>query len=411
MSIDRAARSKGHYRWVILAVATFTQAAAAFFVQGLGAIGVPLQHDLGIGAAELGLLVSAAQLAPLAGLLVAGELLDRFDERWVVGAGAAVVGVALVAGVVAPGYAALLAVLVVVGAGYSTVQPGGSKSVAAWFDASQRGAALGIRQAGLPLGAAVAAASLPVVTAAHGWRAGMALGGVVALAGAAAFLVLYRRPAGQGEVVREVAGRGAVLRDPVLRTAVVAGVALVSVHTGIGLFSALHLHESAGLSPGAAALVLVGVQVAGAAGRVGLAAWSDRARSRQVVVTVSLVAVVAGFALLLTPAGRSPVAAGILFGWLGFFGIGWLGPWVALVTEAAPAGRTGFALGLVMTVNQVAVVAAPPLLGLLRDATGGFTAVWAVLAALTAAAAAAAIRAPKAATVQKRSPNPDRARG
>ncbi|MFK4037277.1 MFS transporter [Nonomuraea wenchangensis] len=114
----------GRYRWVVLAAATFTQAASGFFVQGIGAMGVHLRHDLDLSAAQLGLLLSAAQLAPLAGLLVAGELLDRHDERWVVGAGAGVVAVSLAVGSLAPGYAALLLVLLVVGAGYSTVQPG-----------------------------------------------------------------------------------------------------------------------------------------------------------------------------------------------------------------------------------------------------------------------------------------------
>src|SRR3982750_2627924 len=92
----------GRYRWVVLGVATFTQAAAGFFVQGIGALGVQLQRDLGLSTAQLG-------------LLVAGELLDRFHERWVVSAGAGVVGGALLTGMLAPGYAALLGVLLVVG--------------------------------------------------------------------------------------------------------------------------------------------------------------------------------------------------------------------------------------------------------------------------------------------------------
>src|SRR4051794_5228445 len=96
-------RGPGRYRWVVLGVATFTQTAAGFFVHGIGALGVQLQRDLGLSTAQLGLLVSAAQLAPLVGLLVAGELLDRFDERWVVSAGAGVVGGALMTGTLAPG--------------------------------------------------------------------------------------------------------------------------------------------------------------------------------------------------------------------------------------------------------------------------------------------------------------------
>ncbi len=371
------------YRWVILAVATFTQAASAFFVQGLSALGVHLQHDLGVGAAQLGLLASAAQVAPIAGLLVAGALLDRFDERRVVSAGAALVGVALVAGTFAPGYPALLVVLLVVGAGYSTVQPGGSRSVASWFDASQRGLAMGVRQAGVPLGAVVASAVLPLLAAAAGWRAAILAGGVVALLGAAAFALLHRRPAVPPP---DLSSAGRRTDRPALRRAMITGTCLVSVHSGVGLLTVLHLHEVTALSPGVAAATLVVVQLAGAAGRVLLAAWSDRLRSRESAVTTSLVAVLIALLALVTPAGAVPVIACVLFGWLGFFGIGWYGPWIAAVAEAA---RSGFALGAVLTVSQVAVVLSPPVLGWLRDVTGGFTASWLLLAGVTAVALAA----------------------
>ncbi|WP_241562739.1 MFS transporter [Streptomyces hoynatensis] len=157
-------------------------------MSGLGALGVHLQSALGLSTAQLGLLVSAAQLVPLAGLLVAGELLDRYSERWVVGSGAGLVALALGAGSLAPGYAALLVALLVAGTGYSTVQPGGSKSVASWFDASQRGFAMGVRQAGLPLGAALASAVLPLVAEEFGWRATLLTGGFVALLGAGLFM-------------------------------------------------------------------------------------------------------------------------------------------------------------------------------------------------------------------------------
>ncbi|WP_312888879.1 MFS transporter [Nonomuraea rhodomycinica] len=407
------------YRWVVLGVATFTQAASGFFVQGIGAMGVLLQRDLRVGAAELGLLLSAAQLVPLAGLLVAGELLDRYDERWVVGIGACVVAVSLGVGSVAPGYGSLLLVLLVVGAGYSTVQPGGSKSVASWFDASQRGLAMGVRQAGLPLGGVVAAAVLPALAAASGRRASLVAGGLVALVGAVAFMGLYRRPpvpdvpeaggsrggepraSGGGE---QRASRGGeqraspgsrlrMLREPAMVRILLSGACLVSVHSGIGVLTVLHLHEAAAVEAGAAAPAFVAVQGAGVAGRVCLAAWSDRVRSgRYVSVLVCMVAVTAGMVALMTPLGRSPVAACALFVWLGFFGIGWYGPWVAHLAESAPPGRTGFALGLAMAVTQVAVILAPPALGLLRDVTGGFGAAWGLLSAVTAAAVAVTAR-------------------
>jgi len=66
--------------------------------------------------------------------------------------------------------------------------------------------------------------------------------------------------------------------------------------------------------------------------------------------------------------------------WLGFFGFGWYGPWIALVAEAAPRGAIGFMIGLAMAINQIFVVLAPPAFGALRDATGTFVWGWGLIA-------------------------------
>ncbi|WP_329243019.1 MFS transporter [Streptomyces sp. NBC_01478] len=308
------------------------------------------------------------------------------------------VAVALGVGSLAPGYAALLVVLLVVGAGYSTVQPGGSKSVASWFDTSQRGFAMGVRQAGLPLGAALASAVLPLVAEEFGWRATLLTGGLVALLGAGLFMGCYRRPPalsapGDREppapIAEQLRARLRMLREPSMVRIMLSGTSLISVQCGVGILTVLHLYRTASVGVGQAALILVAAQGAGVLGRICLAAWSDRSRSgRYVIVLVCMVAVIAGLFVLMTPAGREPVIASGVFVWLGFFGFGWYGPWVAYVTEAAPPGRTGFALGLAMSVNQIAIVAVPPALGLLVDLTGSFTPAWALLSLLTVAALA-----------------------
>lgn len=354
-------------------------------MQGIGAMSVHLQRDLELNTTQLGLLLSAAQLLPLAGLLVAGRLLDRHDERWVVGIGALVVAVALAAGSAASGYVSLLVVLLIVGAGYSTIQPGGSKSVASWFDASQRGLAMGIRQAGLPLGGVLAAFALPSLATTLGWRSTLVAGALVALSGAVAFMALYRRPPDQRPMPTTSRVRLELLREPYMKKIILSGMSMVSVHSGVGVLTVPYLHEVTSMDSASAALIYVAVQCAGALGRICLAAWSDRHRSgRYAGVLTCLAAVIIGMTLLTTPISRSPVAACLLFIWLGFFGIGWYGPWVAYAAESAPPDHTGFALGLAMAVNQVAVILAPPVLGLLTDLTGGFAPAWALLAALTA---------------------------
>jgi len=295
--------------------------------------------------------------------------------------------------------------------GYSTAQPGGSRSVASWFSAEQRGFAMGIRQAGLPLGGAAASAVLPALAAAHGWRAAPATGAAAALLAALAFGCLYRSPGGGGVATAatapsppprprrqrlraQLAGRLRMAREPAMARIVLSGVSLISVQYGVVVLCVLSLHERQRMSPGRAALVLFAAQGAGVVGRVVLAAWSDRAPGgRYRPVLVCLAAAVGGLALLGSPVGGSQAAAVALFLWLGFFGFGWYGPWVAHVAESAPPARGGFALGLAMAVNQIAVIAVPPLLGVLRDATGGYTPGWWALAACAAAAFTLTFRA------------------
>jgi MFS family permease len=379
----RAVSAGPPYRWVVLGIATLAQVSTCFLVQGLGPLAGYIQSGLHLGAFEIGLLISAAQLVPVVGLLVAGELLDRVSERYLVGLGALVVAGGLAGGALAGSYESLLVWLIVVGAGYSTAQPGGSKLVSTWFSRSQRGLAMGIRQAGLPLGGALAAAILPAVAAAHGWRAAFVVGAGFACLGGIALMAFYRpapaRP-GRSATSDDAPSRLSLLRDPRMRDVMWSGMTLVTVQYGILLFMALYLHDRFGTSFAAGARLLVVALLAGALGRIVLAAWSDRcARGRYFPVVMSMCALAVGLLALIVSGSASPVVWGCLAAWLGFFGYGWYGPWVAYVSESAGAARMGFALGLAMAVNQVTVVLSPPALGLARDLTGSYLVSWLVL--------------------------------
>ncbi|MCU1717141.1 MFS transporter [Pseudomonas sp. 5P_3.1_Bac2] len=390
-SVKPSAHASG-YRWVVLFIATLAQASACFFVQGIGAIALFVQQDLQLSNLQIGLLMSAAQLLPILGLLVAGELLDRYQERWVVGIGTLLVGFALCLSMLANSYWALLSCLLVVGAAYSTAQPGGSKSVASWFGPKQRGFAMGIRQAGLPLGGALAAAALPAIALHWGWRWGFLAGGLIALLGGLLFIALYRaatpdKPAGAAPslgINALLRARLAMLGEPAMGKIMLSGISLVSVQYGILIFTALYLYERLGLSISAATTLLVIAQGAGVVGRIVLAAWGDHSKAgRYFPVLTCLLAVIIGLSLLLLAPLQQFWALALLLAWLGFFGFGWYGPWVAYVADSAPADKTGFALGLAMAVNQVAIVLVPPALGWLRDLSHSYVPGWLILIALS----------------------------
>ena len=302
---DKPVQDKPAYRWLVLAAATAAQATASFALLGLAALAGFLQRDFNLTAAETGLLITASYAAPLFSLLFVGDLLDRKSERLIIGVGAVVLFVPFVFAAASRHYAVLLAWLFIAGLGYSATQPGGSKSVSAWFRGGRLGLAMGIRQAGLPLGGAVAAAILPAVAAAWSWRAAFVAGAVAALAGGLFFALIYRPPPEDADAAsrREpltVAAVAGLLRQPWMRNAIVAGLALVSAQYGILTWLMLDLRDHAHIALTRGAFFLALAQAAGAIGRIALAAWSDRTPAlRFRLLTLSMIAIAAGVLVLM----------------------------------------------------------------------------------------------------------------
>jgi predicted MFS family arabinose efflux permease len=100
-----------------------------------------------------------------------------------------------------------------------------------------------------------------------------------------------------------------------------------------------------------------------------------------------MIAVAAGALLLIfIPPDTPEPALALLAAWLGFFGLGWYGPWVAYLAEGATADTVGLTLGAAMAINQLGIIAAPPLLGLVHDLTGTYAALWACIVVALAVA-------------------------
>ncbi len=393
MTPRAAAQPNAAYRWLVLAAATFAQATSAFAMLGVAALAGFLQRDFRLSGAETGLLITATYGAALFSLVFIGDLLDRKSERLIIGIGGVIAFVAMMIAAFCTNFTVLLLCLFVAGLGFSVTQPGGSKSVSAWFRGDRLGLAMGIRQAGLPFGGALAAAILPAMAAALSWRAAFIAGACATLGGALAFALIYRPPAEAADAaVRRAAlsfaSVAGLLRQSWMRNAMIAGLALVSAQYAILTWLMLYLRDHSHIALTRGAWFLALAQAAGVAGRVGLAAWTDRmpaARFR--LLGLSMIAVAGGFVvLLLVPPQTPELALAGLAAWLGFFGLGWYGPWVAYLADTAPPDKVGLTLGAAMAINQLGIIGAPPLLGLVHDLTGGYTALWACAIAVLAVA-------------------------
>lgn len=380
------------YRWVILGAATAAQASACFFVQGLGSIALDIKSEMNLSSWQIGALVSAAQLIPLAGLLIAGELLDRYSERFVVGIGTLIVGFSLYAAMLANSYTELLIALTALGFGYSTAQPGGSKSVSQWFKGDQLGFAMGIRQAGLPLGGAMATLLLPVIASRYSIHAAFLAGSLIAMLGGIMFMLIYRTPEPPPFTAKKpinltlaVSSRISMAKHPTLQKIMLSGASLTASQYAISVFLVSYLHSSLGLESSTATMMFFVVLGAGIAGRVILASWSDHCKAGRYFPVLTCLGSVAVLLMMLPFLKCQDLAiVSVFMALVGFFAYGWYGPWVAYIAEAAPADRQGFALGMAMTANQVSVVVVPPIIGLSQDGLGTFTYAWTALAIICA---------------------------
>ena len=262
-----------------------------------------LRQQFGLSLGETGVTLAAFGIGMTPTLLPWGLLTDRIGERVVLPLGLSTSAISLGCVGIASGFAQLVLLLVAAGALGASVNAASGRAVMHWFAPSERGLALGIRQANVPLGGLVAALTLPPLadSAGLGW-AFAALAGTC-LAAALAGAALLREPAVVPVIQAHTPSPSRPLRDPALWL-ISSGSALIVVgQIATMSFTVLYLSEGRGFSTRDAALVYAAAQVLGGALRILLGHVSDRFGSRIVPLCRAALAVSGTLALVAVFAG------------------------------------------------------------------------------------------------------------
>ncbi|SHN49213.1 Sugar phosphate permease [Geodermatophilus obscurus] len=375
-----AAGTRADARWRHLGVSVVGLVAACAIQNGLPFLTVALRAE-GLSLAAIGLLVSAPTAGLVLSLLAWGAAADRYGERLVLSAGlgtaaTATTGAALAGTPVATGLWLLLA-----GAGSASVHAASGRLVLGWFPASQRGLAMGIRQAGQPIGVGLAALTLPRLAADGPGTAFAAL--AAGCAGTAVLIaVLVRdppRPARSPGAPRPASP----YRSPLLWRVHAASTLLVVPQFVVAAFSFDFLVRAAGWSAGTAGTLLAATQLGGAAARLGAGAWSDRAGSRvgpMRLVAVAVAVVVGALAVVavLTPDVLAPAAVAAAVVLAAIVTVSPNGIAFTSVAEQAGSAWAGRALGAHNTAQNLAATVTVPLAALLVESGPGYPAAFAV---------------------------------
>jgi len=156
-----------------------------------------LKDELHLTASQLGTLLSAFFWTYGLMQIPAGWLVDRFDVKWVFGAGFLVWSAATAVTGTLHGFAALIVIRVILGVGESVAFPSYSKILCTYFAERRRGFANSVVMAGLSLGPAVGVLTGGLVVGRFGWRPfflALGLGGLLWLAPWLAWMPRRTRP-------------------------------------------------------------------------------------------------------------------------------------------------------------------------------------------------------------------------
>jgi sugar phosphate permease len=365
------------YRWTILALGTVAQASYSAVFLGIPVLAPQFRDEYGLSLAEIGVVLAAFSIGSVLTLLPWGLLADRIGERLVLATGLAGASIALGLASLTSGYLLLVSLLVVAGGAGASVNAASGRAVMGWFEPSQRGLALGIRQTALPLGGAAAAVALPPIADAGGTTAGLLVLAGACLATATAGAVgLREAPPDEGGPLGDVLNP---VRDGRMWRLAVGSGLIVAAQVSVMAFTVLFLHGVRGLSTTTAAGVFAVMQLIGAALRVAAGRWSDRVGTR--IAPLLQLAVGLSVALAVSAALTSASLALFIPAFLvaGALSQSWNGLAFTATAELAGRSRAGAALGFQQTALAVASGLAPPLFALLVESTS-----WGVAFALAA---------------------------
>jgi sugar phosphate permease len=335
-----------------------------------------LQEEFDLTLTEVGLALASVWIGPIFTLLLWGLAADRFGERWSLAAGLAGMGLLVAGAAAVDDFVALVLVLALASAAGSSVNSASGRAVMQWFPAEERGFALGLRQASLPLGGALAAVTLPPIVSATSLDGGFLFLAVLCFAAAVAGALVIRDRRTEPE---EVEAAPWTLRDR--RLWVLSGGSGLYLMAQIAMagFLVLFLHDARGLSNGEAAAILAAAQVLAIGLRIAAGRWSDRARARVRPLRLVGLAIFAGVALtaVLVEAPLGVLVPALVLATS--LSMTWNGLSYTAAAELAGSGRSGAAIGFQQTTLSVVGFLAAPLFAALVDASSWRTgfAVWA----------------------------------
>src|SRR5258708_3343141 len=181
-------------RWLIIWMCFLANAISYVDRANLAIAAPAVRAELGINAAEMGLVLSAFFWTYAVMQLPAGWFIDKVGVRISLAFAVGWWSVFTIVTGAARGVTQLIAARLMLGVGEAASLPSFTKTAFNWFPRSERGLACGIFNSGSTAGNALALPLVTALIAVVGWRGSFVVTGLLGVAWALAWWFIYRDP-------------------------------------------------------------------------------------------------------------------------------------------------------------------------------------------------------------------------
>ena len=403
---DSSDAARGRTAATALAVTLSIQVFVALAATATAVLAPEIARDLGVPAKLVGVFVGLVYLGSMTASLASGHFIERHGAIRVsqVCVLICAAGSCMIAFTQAGWLPLVVLAALVIGIGYGPITPASSQVLARTAPPSRMALTFSIKQTGVPGGAALAGAVLPVLAVGLGWRTALlavaALGVAVAALGETMRSKLDAAPARESRpfsLAGMITPLRTVFRHPVLLELSITGFVYAAMQVCLTSFLVVYLTEALGFALVAAGLALTAANVGGIIGRVGWGAVADQwIAPRRMLGLLGLAAAACAYAAAsFEGSWPRPVLLAVC-ALYGATAIGWNGVQLAEIARHAPAGQAGAITGASGFITFAGVMFGPPAFALLATLTGSYRIGFAVFGTVCLACGAALLMRPPA---------------
>ncbi len=319
-----------------------------------------------LSSAQLGLITSFIFIGSLSVSSIVGFFVDRLGSQTALKISFSLISIGSLTAAASGNYPELVAGFFIIGFGYGIITPSTNSAVmGTYFPNHAR--VMGIKQSGVPLGAALAAIALPIIALHFSFQAALLTVAIISIA--VSVLIPSDRQSGREKTIgrgylREFAG---TWTDRTL-VSVSLPVAFLSWGQSSLLTFYVIYDRSRGVQLETAEILLAALLVGSVFGRLVWISLSERMFSRSRSRMISLIMSISGvlFFVLSVSSGNLFLLAPLTF-LMGMSAIGWNSTYVTMVSEIAPRERIGLYSGVSLMMISLGTILGAPASGVLVD--------------------------------------------